>query len=348
MKRNTIIWLSVFAGFVFFCFYMRWEMERNRAKLTADVQNEISKAPANIIQSVSDAVLKGTINVDSNSPKTNAVLTPGGVLDDIAGVIKRTIEPGSTSATKATNTDLENVGGRVLDAATQTARKVDRIGLDATRMSDEQEIEFGAEMADAMTNQFTLVSESPAYARIARLMTPILDERSRKQIQYKFHVVESKMVNAFSLAGGHVYITTAFLNEFPSDAALVMALSHEVAHVELRHCVEKVQYVRLGTKTVGKVAMLGGVLYNALATPYTKDQEFDADKYGFLACRKAGWSAAELISLLTDLEAYEHRDETVPKTTNSESALETKLKNYFRSHPPTNERKMRLEALNQK
>ena len=87
-------------------------------------------------------------------------------------------------------------------------------------------------MANALTNQFTRVSESPAYARIARLMAPILEDRKRKQLQYTFHVVESKMVNAFSLAGGHVYVTTAFLHEFPSDAALVMALGHEVGHVE--------------------------------------------------------------------------------------------------------------------
>jgi len=347
MKRGNIVGLTAFACFIFFCFYMRWKMER---QLSSNLHNEIIKVPVRILNAVSDSVKKAADSMGSASQRAtnDSAASPGGVIDDITSVLKKTVEPGGSATTNTNNPDLEGLGVRVLGAATETARKVDRIGLDATRMTDQQESQFGAEMAKSITNEFKIVPESPEYSRIARLMAPILDERKRQQIHYTFHIIDSKSVNAFSLAGGYIYITTAFLHEFPSDASLVMALAHEVGHVELRHCAEKVQYTRIGSEAIGDIAMFGGALYSTLTTPYTKDQEFAADEYGFLACRKAGWNAVELIALFTQLDAYERRKGISSEPSDSDSKLEIQLKNYFSSHPPTIERKQRLEKLEEK
>ena len=49
-------------------------------------------------------------------------------------------------------------------------------------MTDEQESEYGAEMAEDITKEFTLIPDSLEEARIARLMAPILAQRERQAL----------------------------------------------------------------------------------------------------------------------------------------------------------------------
>lgn len=321
MKRTSLVWLLVPAGVLALCLFLRSEMERTRSQLRREVQEEITKAPTSALESAVDLLKK----------------TP----QEIGRAL-----PLPTNGLSGTNLDPGAVASRLLDLAAQTAQKIDRVGLDATRMSDAEEAEAGAEMDKEITRQFPVVPDSPHAARLERLLRPILAQRQRKEIQYTVRVVESGLVNAFSLAGGYLYVTTAFLREFPADASVAMTMAHEVGHVELRHCVERMQYQRLARKTIGGFADIGQLVYAVFSTPYTKDQEFAADEYGYLACRQTGWASQELLDLLSQLEAHE-RLETAPARTPAPDSLETKLAEYFKSHPPTRERKRRLEVLQQ-
>jgi predicted Zn-dependent protease len=55
-------------------------------------------------------------------------------------------------------------------------------------------------------------------------------------------VVASAEVNAFALLGGQVFVTRGMLGFVESEAELAAVLGHEIAHVDLRHCVERYQY----------------------------------------------------------------------------------------------------------
>ena len=152
------------------------------------------------------------------------------------------------------------------------------------------------------------------------------------------------MVNAFSIAGGHIYVTTAFLRHFDTDGELAMTLGHEMAHIELKHAVHKVQYEYHSEKVVGKVAKIGQVVYGVLTLPYGKDQEYEADASGFDTCRKAGWSSDSLLVLFENYEKFERDHDPEHAVESGDPAdLEHRLGNYFSSHPPTDERLARLK-----
>jgi len=65
---------------------------------------------------------------------------------------------------------------------------------------------------------------------------------SRRGIRYRFHVIDSPGINAFALPGGQIFVTTGMMNFVQSEAELAAVLGHEMAHVDLRHCIERYQY----------------------------------------------------------------------------------------------------------
>ena len=120
-------------------------------------------------------------------------------------------------------------------------------------------------------------------------------------------------------------------------------LGHEIAHIDLKHAVHKVQYEYHGRKVMGDLAMVGQVAYAVLSSPYNKEQEFEADASGFDACRKAGWNSSSLLILFENLAKWERENEKRSgKPSEAASELERRLGNYFSSHPQTEERLARL------
>ena len=235
----------------------------------------------------------------------------------------------------------------LLDTAVKAAGQVDRVGLEMTRMTEAQESALGAEI-DKEILRHTPALDNPAMKRrIDKLAAPLINQRQRRAINYTVRILESEVVNAYSIAGGYVYITSAFLKEFPSDAAVAMTLGHEIGHVDLRHCVEKVQYEVVGRQVVGDVAALAQLAYGNLRSAYTKEQEFEADKYGFEAATRAGWKSVELLAFIRSLVAYEQKQ--IPETTVHESGqpieMVKKLSEYLATHPSSTERLRRLERI---
>ena len=62
----------------------------------------------------------------------------------------------------------------------------------------------------------------------------------RSDVTYRFHVIDSPMVNAFALPGGYIYVSRGLLSLANSEAELAAVLGHEIGHVTARHAAERV------------------------------------------------------------------------------------------------------------
>ncbi len=62
---------------------------------------------------------------------------------------------------------------------------------------------------------------------------------------YRFAVLDSREINAFSSPGGHILVTRGLLSMVESEDELAAVLSHEIAHVALRHGLSSIQGSRL-------------------------------------------------------------------------------------------------------
>lgn len=110
---------------------------------------------------------------------------------------------------------------------------------------------------------------------------------------FRFRAVASTEVNALALPGGPIYITRGLLSELRSNEQVAGVLAHELGHIVLRHGAENLAaslktsatlwgvqriFGQEPTEWVGRAAAL-------LNLKYSRDQEREADRFGYqLAC----------------------------------------------------------------
>jgi predicted Zn-dependent protease len=125
----------------------------------------------------------------------------------------------------------------------------------------------------------------------------------------QFHLVNSKTLNAFTTGGEHMYIYNQLFQECSSEDALAAVMAHEYAHIYARHVAKGMnrQYAIIGVTALAGVGGYaaggkekGGDYASAFAgaalvagqfvgMKYTRDDETEADKYGFQFYCRAGW-----------------------------------------------------------
>lgn len=228
-------------------------------------------------------------------------------------------------------------------------RDLDEFGLQLTRVSDGEEMRVGKELA--ATRFWTADGAWQSYWEpyVSAVMQTLLPHVRRKGIRYEVNVVRSSAVNAFALPGGRIYITTAMLDFLENEAELAAVLGHEIAHVDLRHCIERLQYEaalkRVGLGEIGQLADIGRRL---VSVGYNKYQEMEADAQGARMSIEAGYDpdAAAVVFHRMQLR-FAEKTSARPGTPVEElaQAVGGALGDYLRSHPPSAERRRRLEAL---
>lgn len=226
-------------------------------------------------------------------------------------------------------------------------RDADQFGFHLTRMSDQKEMELGNRLAATMTANG---ATDPAWERYVSEVGATLAPHLRRQgIQYRFHVVQFPIVNAFALPGGHVFVFTGLLEFLHSEAELASILGHEMSHVDLRHCVELYQYEAAFEKAgVGDLGQAVELVRRITARGYSKHQELEADAQGFRLAAQAGYSPeAGVVIFLRMRQVFGEPPEPAARTPVGElaRAVVTEMGSYYQSHPPTAERMRRLEAL---
>jgi predicted Zn-dependent protease len=230
-------------------------------------------------------------------------------------------------------------------------RELTRPLLEATRLSDREEIRIGNELARRAMASFSYTwsrTEAEAGAvepYLARVGSRVAAHAHRK-LPYRFHYVpRSDFINAFALPGGHVFVGAGLMDLMDSEDELAAILGHEIEHIDHYHCAERVQLeARLRHLPLGELVELPVRLFEV---GYSKDQELEADREGTRLAVRAAYSPLGAIRMF---EAFDrlYREYIVPARTPKEEltqvALET-LEGYFRSHPQPSERIEQIDKM---
>ena len=170
----------------------------------------------------------------------------------------------------------------------------------------------------------------------------------RGSLDWRFGLLNSDAINAFSAPNGRVFITKGLYKLLENDDELAGVLAHEIAHIDLRHAAKIIaggQAAGAGGQILGEVASeeLGNKYGNLpiadqlvekgvanfakglFTNGYGSSREFDADKSGYELARVTGFASDGLRIALTKVEA------------NTSHAKET-----FSTHPKTSERLKKL------
>src|ERR1041385_5188901 len=204
-------------------------------------------------------------------------------------------------------------------------------------LNERDEVKLGTQLHREVTKKFNLTDVG--LDRVERIGQRCARVSQRPNLTYRFHVIQSREINGFSLPGGHVYVTTALL-KLANDNEQASVLAHEVGHVVARHSLKTLKKSKeyddiassIGdvTGVAGSIARdlgvaLGNVVGAGMLTIHSRDEEREADFLGVRAMPAAGFDPQGMITMFQKLLRIEEQNPDL-------------LGSLFSDHPDAQER----------
>lgn len=122
----------------------------------------------------------------------------------------------------------------------------------------------------------------------------ILKDKPEIQNKLRFYVIKSDAVNAFATQQGMIFINTGLLAQINNEAELAFVLSHEIGHFVKNHGLEgyiEKQKIKNGKGNYKRMSLDKRVeeYYR-----YSKENEEDADNWGFELYKESKYSTSAL------------------------------------------------------
>jgi predicted Zn-dependent protease len=202
-------------------------------------------------------------------------------------------------------------------------------------VSVERERVVGEEFAEQMERRMIFLSpEDPRLLYVDEIGRKIAEENNPWGADFVFQIFEDqRMVNAFAVPGGKIYITTGMLNKLDNEAELAAVLAHEVAHVSRRHYARNMGRQMLSSwakKFLGGTDMTMLEMGSLLATNITllgmrQQDELEADYEGALCIYQLDYDPVATVTMTRKLLDIEQKMPDVVKV-------------FALTHPPSRER----------
>jgi predicted Zn-dependent protease len=208
----------------------------------------------------------------------------------------------------------------------------------APAMTTQQEVQAGTDYARQINAQLPILRDGYTNQYINQLGRQIAAQADPRGIPYTFYVVNSDVVNAFSIPGGYVYVNRGVIERADNVSQLAGVLAHEIGHVVERHGIQQAQrqqnantalsvlygvLMRRNPSTVEQAGIqVGG---SAVFAGYSRTAENEADRDAIVFMMKSGYNPHGLPQFFGKLMSEQQR-------------APSKVEQWFATHPLTQER----------
>ncbi|MCK5729936.1 MAG: M48 family metalloprotease, partial [Draconibacterium sp.] len=171
-------------------------------------------------------------------------------------------------------------------------------------MSEAQEVALGAQYDPSVISTFGIYDNAQLLEFITTKGTEMGKISHRPNLEYKFKILDSPVINAFAVPGGYIYLTRGILAQFNNEAELIGVLGHEMGHISARHSASQQSKQQLGQlllvggmiaseefRQFGDYAMQGMQL---LFLKFSRDNEREADRLGVEYSSKIRYDAHKM------------------------------------------------------
>ncbi len=215
-------------------------------------------------------------------------------------------------------------------------------------LTNSEEQKLGEEVIREVESKFTLIRDPLILDYLNKLGWEILKQAGVQPYPFRFYILKDPQLNAFSVPGGHIFLTTGIIEIMDSEGELAGLLGHEIAHIARHHISSQIEkQKKIGLATIAAVLLgvlagdptiAGAAIVGSLATAqtfmlkYSRENEDDADNYGFKYMSGAGFDPKTMIDLLDKLRRWgSFGSEGVPA--------------YMQTHPLSGDRMSHVEDL---
>jgi predicted Zn-dependent protease len=222
---------------------------------------------------------------------------------------------------------------------------IGRVSKGFTGIDPREERVIGGSVAVEIVSTYGGLVRDPEIMRRVNLIGRTLASFSdRPELNWRFGVLNSDTVNAFSAPSGYVFITRGLYALATDDDRLAGVLGHEIAHITQRHALKIVARGEFLTGVSGIAARENSTAANVQAqlqqfdlgiakiidtlmkTGFDPKTEYEADRIGRDLATLAGYSRNGLRLVLQQLQ----------------QGSPGQSKQVFSTHPPLRERIKRL------
>lgn len=180
--------------------------------------------------------------------------------------------------------------------------------------SPQDQKKVGDQAAQQVLQKYPEVHDARArhFNELGQRLVRALPPSDRKTWDFRFHVLDSKEVNAFALPGGNMFMFTGLYKLLPTDDALAGVTGHEMTHVRKQHWAQAYATTQereagigllLGLFHAGRTAQtIAGLADSAVSLKFSRGEEDQADQGGLENMVAAGFNPEGMIQLFQALE----------------------------------------------
>lgn len=207
------------------------------------------------------------------------------------------------------------------------------------------EVAFGRQVAAYVLGRETLL-DNPELTRYVNLVGKSLALHSaRSDLEFRFAILQSDIINAYSTPGGYVFVTRGALQQVKDESELAAILAHEIAHISARHIVNEMNihgtdnpdlavFARLvsasnETTRVTLAQAINSTLTLLFKTGYGIEDELQADRIAVMMLADSGYDP---LALPRYLQRADQHTANYPKQKNL-------------THPSSEERYAQLQSV---
>ncbi|MBN1882896.1 MAG: M48 family metalloprotease [Deltaproteobacteria bacterium] len=188
-------------------------------------------------------------------------------------------------------------------------------------MSEAEEIAIGQAIAAEVAGRYGVMRNNDLTRYVNLVGKTVARKSDRPELEYRFAVLDTDIINSFACPGGYIFITRGALEAMTTEAELAAVLAHEVAHVAKKHIVKEIeqkQFLEAGGTAAANYLDADPRIFN-MATAHgtellfkglSRTDEYQADKNGIIYAAEAGYDATGLVSFLETLKNVAGSDST--------------------------------------
>jgi predicted Zn-dependent protease len=193
-------------------------------------------------------------------------------------------------------------------------------------LSRDQEIQMGTEATPQITKQYGGPVKNAAVQQYVSELGHKLaaqTEKDNPKLPWEFTLLDSDVINAFSLPGGKVFFSRGLAVKLQNEAQMAGVLGHEIGHVTARHINDQMTHeAEVGLAAglaqalleghtgggaagaaVGQLApqviQVGG---QSVLLRFSRKQETEADALGMRYMTKAGYNPKAMLGVMEVLQ----------------------------------------------